>query len=62
MNIDTGLELTHIDKVGDGEVRVVEQVVKCTGEVQVLGQIWVKSLVPVGRWAIHANERIEGFT
>ena len=53
---DFGLEMAHIDEVSDGKHRVVKQVVKCTGEVQVLGQIWVKSLVPVGRRAIHADE------
>lgn len=58
--VDFGVEVADVDEVGDGEHGVVEQVVECTREVQILGEFSIQALVPVGRRTIHADEAVEG--
>ena len=53
------LEVADKDKVGDGELGMVEKVVESTGKAQVFGQFGVESLVPVGRWRVPAGKRVE---
>ena len=60
-NVDFRLELPHIDKICDGEVHVVEEIVECTDKMQILCQFPVKPLVPVGRWTVHTDERVKTF-
>ena len=57
--MDICLELADIDEVGDGKLRMVEKMVEGHGEVQVFGQLLVKTLVPVWWRAVHACQRIE---
>lgn len=58
--IDFCLELTHIDEVGDGEAHVVKQMVERLDKMQFSGKFGIQPFVPVGRWAFHACEIIEG--
>ena len=60
-NIDFRFELSHIDKICEGKVHVLEEFVELAYQMQILCQFLVKTFIPVWRWAIHANERIEGF-
>ena len=49
LNFDFIVKLTAIDKVSDGKIGVVEQVVEGLYQVQVFGQFLVEAFVPVGR-------------
>ena len=60
-HIDLRSKVPHEDEIGEGEIRVVEEVVERTDEVQLFGQILVQSLVPVGRRTGHADEVVERF-
>ena len=59
-NINLCLELPHIDEICEGKVHVLEEFVELAYQMQILCQFLVKTFIPVWRWAIHANERIEG--
>ena len=59
LNFDFVVKITAIDEVSDGEIGVVEQVVKGLCQVQVFGQFLVEAFVPVGRRTIHTNEVVK---
>jgi len=59
LNFDFIVKLTAIDKVSDGKIGVVEQVVKGLCQMQVFGQFLVEAFVPVGRWTIHLDKFVK---
>ena len=59
LNFDFIVKLTAIDKVGDGKIGVVEQVVEGLCQMQVFGQFLVEAFVPVGRWTIHPDKFVK---
>ena len=59
LNFDFIVKITAIDEICDGEVGVVEQVVKGLCQVQVFGQLLVEAFVPVGWWTIHSDKFVK---
>ena len=59
---DFRAEVSNEDEVREGEVGVVEKVVKRADEVQVFGEFRVEPFVPVGRRTSHPDEVVERFT
>ena len=55
-NINLRLELPHIEKVCEGEVRVLKKCVELVYQMQVLSQLLVKTLIPIRRRTIHTYE------
>ena len=53
------LEVADKDKVGDGELGMVEKMMEGDGKVQVFSQFGVETLVPVGRRRVPAGKRVE---
>ena len=60
LNIDFRSELPHIDEIRYGKQHVLKEVVKLTDEVQVLGQLRIKTFIPIRRRSVHTNKRIKG--
>ena len=59
-NINLRLELPHIEKVCEGEVHVLKEIMELADQMQVLCQFLIQPLIPIRKWAVHSNERIKG--